>query len=145
MDKSRLADERALIRAAATKIVSGKEPREPWKLAHRQKARGTLAALDWIESERSTAPSSGRPAPPDGLIRTGHDFVESTALSAEIADTEEWGTGHVDVPGEDMHYHGGVWALLYWWCNPATASGIAIAVPGLPGDVMEALRGRDDR
>ena len=62
----------------------------------------------------------------------------SPALILEINDTEDWGSGHVPVPNEDMHYHGGVWALLCWWRG--ANSHLAINVPALRCRLDPAVR-----
>ena len=126
------AAERALIRDAAEKILVGEEPRESWKRGYRQMARGTLAALDWLEGRRATAPSSGRAARPGDNL-PGKGSYRPTGFSRELGDAEDWASGWVKPPTEDMDYHGAVWSLLGWWMEPGRDGGIAIDVPGLPG------------
>lgn len=98
-------------------------------------ARGTLEALNWLEGLRDTAPSSHRRARPDDEAGEGGAWRPS-ALQREILQTEDWGSGHVQPPTEDMHFHGAVWALLRWWRFPSDTPGgsLAITVPGLGPD-----------
>ena len=123
------AQECSLVRAAAEAILARDEDaHESWERGYRQMARGTLAALDWVEGRRLLTPSSREPRQPDDVI-IGRYGGRRTALILEILDTGDWGSGHVPAPNEDMHYHGGVWALLCWW--QGRNSHLAITVPGL--------------
>lgn len=128
--------ERAMIREAAETALFGDEPHEPWRRDYRQMARGTLAALDWLERRRDTAPSSGRTARPEDVFPHPNGWTP-TGFSLERGDSEDWGSGWVRPPTEDLHYHGAVWALLEWWMHPGRPGGIAIDVPGLPGDTSD--------
>ena len=121
------AQECSLVRAAAEAILE-RDAHESWERSYRQMARGTLAALDWVEGRALLTPSSDELRRPDDEIEFKGGW-RPTALILEINDTEDWGSGHVPVPNEDMHYHGAVWALLRWWCG--RGSHLAISVPGL--------------
>lgn len=118
------------MRAAAEDVLR-QEARESWQRDYRQMARGTLAALDWVEGRRMTTPSSGQVARPGDVIERSTTY-RPTALTLEVLRTEDWGSGHVRPPTEDMHFHGAVWALLRWWQHPtSTTRTLAITVPGV--------------
>lgn len=121
------AQEGSLVRAAAEAILE-RDGHESWERCYRQMARGTLAALDRAEGRALLTPSSGEPRRPDDEIEFKGGW-RRTALILETLNTEDWGSGHVSVPNEDMDYHGGVWALLCWW--QGRNSHLAISVPGL--------------
>jgi len=127
----RTSQECALVRAAAEDILDEADGQESWQRNYRQMARGTLAALDWLEGRRATTPSTGEVRRPDEIIERSYGGRPS-ALVLERTTTEDWGSGHVRPPSEDMHYHGAVWSLLCWWQRPSHTT-IAISVPGLPG------------
>jgi hypothetical protein len=139
---TRSATERELVRAAAHAILArpGGDPRRfDGDRAYRQMARGTLAALDWVEGRRRTSPASGEVARPEDVIERTLLGVTSrqTALSREIGRAQDWGSGHVRPPNEDMHYHGAVWSLLRWWSSTDPALDLAIDVPGLAPSPMD--------
>ncbi|WP_226367358.1 hypothetical protein [Pseudonocardia sp. ICBG162] len=117
---------------------------------YRQMARGTLAALDWLEGRCLLSPSRGKAVRPGDVIELPpwrsltpemdralgipprQEPRQSTELVDETDDAERWGSGHVRPPTEDMHYHGAVWALLRWWRHPTSKTRrLAIDVPGL--------------
>ncbi|MEJ2865958.1 hypothetical protein [Actinomycetospora flava] len=124
-------EQRDLVRAAAEEIL-GREVRQSWHRDYRQMARGTLAALDWVEGRRETAPSTGEYRRPDDRVVLGRRGYETSALQVEINNSEDWGSGHVRPPNEDMHFHGAVWSLLRWWRSPTDRLlTLAITVPGL--------------
>ena len=127
-------DERALVRAAAEDVLSRPPASASSARAYRTMARGTLAALDWVEGRSTVTPSTDVVAGPHDFVtpRYSRELVE--ALDNEIRVTEGWGSGHERVPREDLHFHGAVWALLRWWERPGDdRMQLSIDVPGLVG------------
>lgn len=125
---TRTPQERARARAAAEEILE-QDAHESWERNLHQMARGTLAALDWVEGHRATAPSTGTVVRPDDVLEDSAS-QRLPALVQESSKAEAWG-GYVQPPHEDIHYHGAVWALLRWWQNPHRRETLAIDVPDL--------------
>lgn len=129
MDDGPPPEERKLVRSAADEIVA-REVRDRGHREYRQMARGTIAALDWLEGRRETAPSTGEYRFPGDVVERSKHW-QPTALAMEIVLTEDWGSGHVRPPNEDMHFHGAVWSVLKWWRSPSQPPLLSINVPGL--------------
>lgn len=132
-------EDRAFVRAAADDIIATARDRNYVTMA-----RGTLAALDWLEGHTDRTPSTGVTARPEHVLELGRRGP--TALQHERNWSEDWGRGHVRPPVEDMHFHGAVWALLNWWLNSDGSVGLAIWVPEFkPREAAALERIRRDR
>lgn len=96
---------------------------ERWVREYVQRARATLACLDWIEGRRDGAPSSGK------LRRVTEDPRDG--LNQEIGEAEDL-LRAAQRPGSwaEFYWHDTVWGALTWYRNPREASP-PITVPGV--------------
>lgn len=147
MDSVRTPEHRARVREELERLIAGADPIGFRDRDVRQRARGTLAALDWLEGRRDTAPSTGREARPDDVIVTGTGRLSSSqsAYVAERGSAEDWAAGFRRPPTEDLLYHDAVCAALGWWCSLGGTLAIGDDPGPFPNDVRAARKTRPER